>query len=99
MTSWCEKHLQLNNFKEVKFADDDSDSENEAPEDSIAGMAKTQEAVNELKHALRQSKCIIATKFKKIKDKNEGLQEELAKVQKVKDELFEDFRQVKSGVK
>jgi hypothetical protein len=36
-------------------------------------MAKTQEAFNELKHALRQSKCIIATKFNKIKEKNEGL--------------------------
>ena len=30
-------------------------------------MGKTQEAINELKHALRQSKCIIATKFNKIK--------------------------------
>ena len=27
---WCEKHLQLNNFKEVKFADNDSDSDNES---------------------------------------------------------------------
>jgi hypothetical protein len=40
-------------------------------------MAKTQEAMSELKHALRQSKCIIAGKFKKIKEKKEGLLVEL----------------------
>ena len=62
-------------------------------------MAKTQEAISELKHALRQSKCIIAGKFKKIKEKNEGLQVELGKVLKIKDEMVKEFRQVKTGVK
>jgi hypothetical protein len=75
LTSWCETHLQLNTFKDVKFADNDSDSDTESVTDDTAltGIAKTQEAISELKHALRQSKCIIGGKFKKMKEKNEGL--------------------------
>ena len=99
LTQWCEKHLQLNNFKEVKFADNDSDSDNEDSQDEKSVDAgKITEAIKELKHALRQSKCIIATKFNKVKEKNEGLQQEIVKMQKIKDELMQDFRQVKSGV-
>ena len=99
LTQWCEKHLQLNNFKEVKFADNDSDSDDEDSQDEKSVDAgTTTEAIKELKHALRQSKCIIATKFNKVKEKNEGLQQEIVRMQKVKDELMQDFRQVKSGV-
>lgn len=98
MTQWCEKHLQLNNFKEVKFADNDSDSDDDSQDEKSHDAGKTTEAMKELKHALRQSKCIIATKFNKIKDKNEGLQQEILKLQRVKEELMDDFKQVKSGV-
>jgi hypothetical protein len=100
LCAWCEKHLQLNNFKEVKFADNDldsgSDSENASATET--GSLKMIEAMRELKHSLRQSKCIIATKFNKIKEKNEHLQGELGKVIKIKDDIYEDFKQVKTGV-
>jgi hypothetical protein len=33
LSQWTEKHLSLNNFKEVKFADDDEDSSDQSDSD------------------------------------------------------------------
>lgn len=102
LSQWCEKHLQLNNFKEVKFADNDSDSENDDmlsdSHDETSLLGKTSEAMRELKHALRQSKCIIAGKFNKLREKSEGIQQELNREKASKDQLLEEVRGVKIGV-
>ncbi len=64
----------MTNFtKEVKFADSDSSDTELSPDESTSHLTKTSEAIKELKHALRQSKCIIAGKFSKVKEKSDGL--------------------------